>query len=134
MSQENNQIGSPHCGHAVNENDILKKILEKIGEVFPEDGIVATLPRQLSWSHFKELVPINEPLQREFYTEMCQVERWNVRTLRDKIGSMLYERTAIPKEPEDVVRAERVHLRSDGQLSPALVFKDPYHLRQPGIR
>lgn len=88
--------------------------------------IVATLSRQLSWSHFSELLPLKEPLQREFYAEMCRVERWSVRTLRDKIGSMLYERTAISRKPEEVARAELAQLREDDQLTPALVFKDPY--------
>lgn len=56
----------------------------KFAEIFPEGPIVATLSRQLGWSHFKELIPLKEPLQREFYAEMCRVERWSVRTLRQK--------------------------------------------------
>lgn len=56
--------------------------------------ILATLSTQLSWSHFVELLPIKDPLAREFYAEMCRIERWDVRTLRQKIGGMLYQRTA----------------------------------------
>ncbi len=67
--------------------------------------IVATLSRQLGWSHFKELLPLGQPLQREFYAEMCRTGRWSVRTLRQKIGSMFYERTAISRKPEEVARA-----------------------------
>lgn len=58
----------------------------RFAEVFPEEQIVATLSRQLSWSHFVVLIPLDQPLQRDFYAEMCRVERWSVRTLRQKIG------------------------------------------------
>ena len=60
-------------------------------EVFPDTQIVATLSRQLSWSHFKEILPLKKSLQRDFYAEMCRLERWSVRTLRKKIDGMLYE-------------------------------------------
>jgi hypothetical protein len=64
----------------------------KFAEAFPDPEIIATLSQTLSWSHFCELLPLKQPLQREFYAEMCRVERWSVRTLRDKIGSMLWRR------------------------------------------
>ena len=106
----------------------------RFSEAFSEGAIVATLSQQLSWSHFKELLPLKQPLQREFYAEMCRIERWSVRTLREKIGSMLYERTAISKQPEEVAQAELAALRSDDQLTPALVFRDPYMLDFLGLR
>ena len=83
-------------------------------ESFPDERIVATLSTQLSWSHFIEILPIKAPLAREFYAEMCRVERWSVRTLRQKIGGMLYERTALSKNTEAVIKAELENLR-DGQ-------------------
>ena len=110
----------------------LRRMMQ-FAEVFPDREIVATLSRQLSWSHFSELLPLKEPLQREFYAEMCRVERWSVRTLRDKIGSMLYERTAISRKPEEVARAELAQLREDDRLTSALVFKDPYVLDFLGL-
>lgn len=106
----------------------------QFAEVFSEGEIVATLSRQLSWSHFKEIIPLKDDLQRDFYAEMCRVERWSVRTLRDKIGSMLYERTAISKKPEEVARAELESLRADDQLTPDLVFRDPYVLDFLGLK
>ncbi|MBU1187583.1 MAG: DUF1016 family protein [Gammaproteobacteria bacterium] len=102
--------------------------------VFPEAEIVATLSRQLSWSHFKEIIPLKDDIQRDFYAEMCRVERWSVRTLRKKIDSMLYERTAISKKPEEVARAELAALRSEDQLTPDLVFRDPYILDFLGLK
>jgi predicted nuclease of restriction endonuclease-like (RecB) superfamily len=91
--------------------------------------IVATLSRELSRSHFVDLFPIKDSLKRVFYAEMCRIEKWNMRTLRKKIGSMLYERTAISKKPELVAKAELEELRKEDQLSPDLVFRDPYVLQ-----
>jgi predicted nuclease of restriction endonuclease-like (RecB) superfamily len=106
----------------------------KFYESFPDEKIVATLSQQLSWSHFRELLPLEKPMQRDFYAEMCRVDRWSVRTLRQKIDSMLYERTAISKKPEEVIRHEIDSLRSEDQLTPDLIFKDPYFLDFLGLR
>jgi hypothetical protein len=71
----------------------------QFAEVFPDEKIVVSLVRQLSCTHFIALIPLKNPLQREFYAEICRVERWSARTLRQKIGSMLYERTALSRKP-----------------------------------
>lgn len=105
----------------------------QFAQAFPDEAIVVTLSRQLSWSHFHALLPIKEPLARDFYAEMCRVERWDVRTLRQKIGGMLYERTALSKKPVATVAAELAKLR-DGQMSPDLVFRDPYLLDLLGLQ
>jgi len=75
----------------------------RFAEVFPDGEIVATLSRELSWSHFVKLIPLEDPLKRDFYAEMCRIERWNVRTLRHKIGHLLYERTAVGKKPDELI-------------------------------
>lgn len=106
----------------------------KFADVFSDIEIVSTLSRQLGWSHFKEIIYLKEDLQRDFYAEMCRVERWSVRTLREKIDSMLYERTAISKKPEEVARAELASLREEDKLTPDLVFRDPYFLDFLGLR
>jgi predicted nuclease of restriction endonuclease-like (RecB) superfamily len=106
----------------------------KLSEVFPEPKIVATLSQTLSWSHFIVLIPLEKPLQRDFYAEMCRLERWSVRTLRQKIDSMLYERTAISGKPEELIRHELDALRNEDRLTPDLVFKDPYFLDFLGLR
>ncbi len=105
----------------------------KFASVFPDARIVSTLSRQLSWSHFKEIIYMGQPLQREFYAEMCRIERWSVRTLRKKIDGMLYERTAISKKPDEIVKVELDKLRDEDRLSPDLVFKDPYFLDFLGL-
>ena len=106
----------------------------KFAEVFPDQQIVATLWQQLSWSHFRELLPLDKPLQREFYAEMCRVEGWSVRVLRQKIDSMLYERTALSKKPEELARVELAKLREEDRVSPDLILKDPYILDFLGLK
>jgi len=102
--------------------------MTKFASVFSDIDIVSTLCRQLSWSHFKQVIYLEKPLQRDFYVEMARLERWSVRTLREKISSMLYERTAISKKPDELARKELSELRDKNTLSPNLVFRDPYVL------
>lgn len=101
---------------------------------FPDERIVAALRRQLGWAHFRTLIPIKDPLKRDFYAEMCRMERWSTRTLEQKIAGMLYERTALAKKPEKVIRHELDTLRTTDQMSPDLVFKDPYILDFLGLK
>jgi predicted nuclease of restriction endonuclease-like (RecB) superfamily len=110
----------------------LRRMMQ-FAQSFPEEEIVATLWRQLSWSHFRELLPLNQPFQREFYAEMCRIEGWSVRTLQQRIDSMLYERTALSKQPDALIRAELASLRGQGEVAPSLVLKDPYVLDFLGL-
>ncbi len=105
----------------------------QFAQAYPEEAIVVTLSQQLSWSHFHALLPIKDPLARDFYAEMCRIERWDVRTLRQKIGGMLFQRTALSKRPTSVISAEISKLR-DGQMSPDTVFRDPYLLDLLGLK
>ena len=107
--------------------------MARFAEVFPDEPIVATLSRQLSWSHFIEILPLKQPLEREYYAELCRIERWSVRTLRERIASQLYLRTAIARKPEAVIKSEISHLRAGGQMTPDLVFRDPYMLDFLGL-
>jgi hypothetical protein len=50
-------------------------------EAFPDAEIVSALRRQLSWSHFKQLIYIPDGLKRDFYAEMCRAEGWSTRVL-----------------------------------------------------
>lgn len=108
--------------------------MARFAECFPDSEMIATLSRQLSWSHFREILPLEKPLQREFYAEMCRVERWSVRTLRQKIASMLYERTALSKKPDELAELELQGLREEDRMTPDLVFRDPYLLDFLGLK
>jgi len=101
---------------------------------FPDERIVVTLSRQLSWSHFVRLIPLKDPLQRDYYAQMTSIERWSVRTLRERIDSMLYERTALSQKPDEMIAQELAGLRDAQRMSPALVMRDPYILDFLGLR
>ncbi|MCP3680997.1 MAG: DUF1016 domain-containing protein [Gammaproteobacteria bacterium] len=103
-------------------------------EAFPDFEILQTLCAKLSWSHFKTLIYLDTPLKREFYTHMCRIEHWSVRTLRQKIDALLYERTALSKKPDELIKHELKQLQESDQLSPDLVFKDPYFLDFLGLK
>jgi predicted nuclease of restriction endonuclease-like (RecB) superfamily len=113
-------------GRGFNASALTRMI--KFSEAFPNPEILAPLAQHLSWSHFVEILPLKQPLEREFYAEMCRIERWSVRTLRERIGSQLYLRTAITKKPEALIANELSKLRAGGQITPDLVFRDPYML------
>jgi len=108
--------------------------MKVFSELFIYDEISATLSHQLSWSHFVELIGIKDDLKRAFYIEMCKTEHWSVRQLRDRIESMLFERTAISKRPEKTIRQDLQLLKEEQILSPDLVFRDPYFLDFLGLK
>lgn len=106
----------------------------RFAETFPNERIVATLSAQLSWSHFIELLPIEDQLKRDFYAELCRVERWSVRTLRHKIDHLLYERTAVAKKPDPLIAQDLAALRDEDRMTPDLVFRGPYFLDFLGLK
>jgi predicted nuclease of restriction endonuclease-like (RecB) superfamily len=81
-----------------------------------------------SWSHFIELITIEDPLKRQFYTELCRLEHWSVRELRKKLDGMLYERTALSKKPEVLIEQDLKNLQQRDEPTKELVFRDPYIL------
>jgi len=105
----------------------------RIAETFPNTEIVYTLCRQLSWSHLRLLMYIEEPLKREFYIEMTKLEKWSFRVLKERENSMLYERTAISKKPEETIKHDLKLLKNEQKLTPDLVFRDPYFLGFLGL-
>ena len=101
---------------------------------FPDREIVAALRRQLGWTHFKELIPLKDELKRDFYAEMCRVERWSTRTLRQKIDGMLFERTALSKKPDELIRKELAALREEDRSDAGPRLPGPVHARLPRAR
>ena len=98
----------------------------KFAQYFTFENI-ATLSQQLSWSHFKELLPMEDNLKIEFYSQMSALDKWSVRTLRNRIDSMLYERTVLSKIPDELITYEIEKLK-EGVVTPNMVLKDPYVL------
>jgi len=106
----------------------------RFAEIFTDEKIVYALSRQLSWTHFRSLLYLDKPLQRDFYAEMCRIEGWSTRTLRERIDSMLYERTALSKKTDELIEQELATLRTTGDLSSPFLFKDPYVLDFLGLQ
>lgn len=106
----------------------------RFAEVFHDPEIVTALLTQLGWTHFLSIIAIDDPLKRDFYTEMCRIERWSTRTLDKKIQSMLFERTAISRKPDKLAEIELKALREEDRMTPDLVFRDPYILDFLGLK
>ncbi len=101
---------------------------------FPDAEKVATLSQQLTWSHFVVLLPIDDEGKRDFYAIMCSNEGWSVRTLRERRKSMLFERTAISRKPEQTIKNDLTVLQSESKMSPDLFYRDPYILDFLGLK
>jgi predicted nuclease of restriction endonuclease-like (RecB) superfamily len=121
----------PTYGKGFSQRNLARMV--RFSELFPDSQSVATMSQQLGWSHIVEILPLKQPLEREFYAEMCRIERWSVRILRERIASQLYLRSAIAKQPESVIASELGQLREGGQVTPDLVFRDPYMLDFLGL-
>jgi predicted nuclease of restriction endonuclease-like (RecB) superfamily len=106
----------------------------RFSEMITKKSIVSTLSRKLSWSHFVEIMNVRDPLAQDFYIQLCKIENWPVRTLRDRIRSMLFERTVISKKPESLIKMELKKLRENKGITPDLVFRNPYFLNFLGLK
>ena len=106
----------------------------RLAKVFPHDEKFYALRRELSWTSMRTLSYIENPVERDFYAEMCKLNHWSSRTLNGRIKSMLFERTAISKKPEETIENDLMRLRETGEVSEELVFRDPYFLDYLGLR
>ena len=100
---------------------------------FFEKEIDYAVRRQLNWTHLRTLMYLDDELKRSFYLEMCAHERWSSRQLSERINSMLYERTALSKQPGNLIEKELQTLQKEGPVTDNLVFKDPYVLDFLGL-
>lgn len=87
-------------------------------ETFSEELIISAMRRQFGWTHLKTIMYLKDELQREFYMEMCIMEKWSTRKLKEKIDGMLYERTAISKKPGQLIKQEIKDLREQDTSLP----------------
>jgi predicted nuclease of restriction endonuclease-like (RecB) superfamily len=106
----------------------------RFAETLPDEQIVYALRRQLTWTHIRTIIYMEDVLKREFYIEMCKLEKWSSRQLQERAKSMLYERTAISKKPEETIQNDLALLKNDQHLSADLVFRDPYFLDFLGLK
>jgi len=106
----------------------------RFATVFSDTEIVYALRRQLTWTHIRSIMYMDDPLKREFYIEMTKLENWSSRQLKERIDSLLYERTAISKKPAETISKELKQLKDGETPSMDFVFRDPYILDFLGLK
>lgn len=84
-----------------------------------------TVSGKLSWSHYSELLSIDEDMQRHFYESQCLREHWSVRELNRQINSALFHRIALSKDKKGVIELSKKGLLIEDAKD---VIKDPYVL------
>ena len=119
------------CGKGWTNKQLLHCL--RFAETYPDNQIVYALRRQLSWTHIRSLMYIDDDFKREFYLTMAVQEHWSTRTLTERIDSQLFERTAISKKPAQTISQELQLLRDSGQVNQNLILKDPYVLDFLGL-
>lgn len=89
-----------------------------------------TLSNFLSWSHYVQLLKLDDPLERSFYEKEAESEHWGVRELKRQMKSMLFHRIALSSDKAEVLR-----LASEGQIieKPEDILKDPYVFEFTGL-
>lgn len=132
----------PEYGKKVIKN-LSKRLMEKYGRGYSYSNLYrmlqinkdfedfenfATLSQKLSWSHFVEIVKMDTDVKRKFYATMCMNENWSVRTLKERVDSALFERTAISKKPEQTIINDLQLLTDENKMTTDLFFRDPYIL------
>lgn len=131
MANLSKQLTEQYGGHEFSEKNLNRMRL--FASRFNDLSIWTPMVSKLSWSHFLQVIPIEDKLARNFYLTMAADQRWSKRTLKAKIDGMLYERTAIAKQPETVIKHDLDELRDERKMSADLVFQDPYVLDFLGL-
>ena len=101
--------------------------MRKFYSLYP---ILQTVSAKLSWSHYVELLKIEDSMERSFYLKECEQENWGVRELRRQMKSMLFQRLALSKDKTEVIR-----LSTEGQVVEKAedILKDPYVFEFVGL-
>jgi len=115
-------------GRSFDARNLLR--LVQFAEYFPNESVVTALRQHLGWGHFKQLVAIDNPFRRDFYAEMCRIERWSSRELERQIEARLFERTAQAAQPERFIQQEidATVAQDSTCLSATGALRDPYVL------
>ena len=100
---------------------------------FSEEEIMYATRTQLNWTHLRILMSVKDPLERQFYAQMCSMEHWDTRTLDEKIDRQLYQRTAISRKPEELIKKELDEAKASSNLLPDMVFRSSYFLDMLGL-
>lgn len=120
-------------------SDASIKMISPIGQTLSDQLVISQkqlekhnqrLAATLSFSHFVELIQINDPLKRIFYEIECINGAWTIRELKRQIGSLLYERTGLSREKDLMIKIVN---EQASQLTPRHIIRDPYIFEFLGI-
>ena len=102
----------------------------RMRQIYLAYPIFATVSQKLTWSHYVELLKIDDSLERSFYEKESEIEHWGVRELKRQMKSMLFHRLALSTDKNEVMR-----LAKEGQIieRPEDILKDPYVFEFTGL-
>ena len=132
VSQLATQLQEQYGKRGFQERNIRRMM--QFASLFTDFQIVSQAATKLSWSHFIEIISLQDEVKREFYLTMSINENWGRDTLRNKIDGMLYERSVISGKPDEFIKKELANMRNGVNFSPDLVFKSPYFLDFTGLK
>jgi predicted nuclease of restriction endonuclease-like (RecB) superfamily len=116
-------------GRGYSKRGLLRMV--RFAQTYPEREIVTTLLTQLTWSHFLQLIALDEPAERGFYEALAIREHWSVRALQHQISRRLYHRTLGGRDPAALATETAVTV---GEIAtPDLLLRDPYVLDFLGL-
>jgi hypothetical protein len=96
------------------------KSIRQLYLLFPKGQ---TMSDQLSWSHYVELIKVENELERSFYLKQCELENWRVRELKRQMKSMLFHRIAVIKDKQGVFEISREGIKVQTASD---LLRDPY--------
>lgn len=118
--------------------ELSKKLTNKYDRVFSKSNIynmisfytnynsVQSLTGQLTWTHYCELISINDKDRRTFYEKECVNAKWSVRELKRQIASSLYERLLLSNGESNKQTILNLALKGNEISTPEDMIKDPY--------
>jgi len=105
---------------------------EIVETLSPQSGLRGRqLVEHLSFSHFAELIEIDEPLKRAFYEVECIRGNWSVRALKRQIATLYFERSALSTDKTKL--STLAHAAAE-RAEPKLAIRDPYVFEFLGLR
>jgi len=104
--------------------------INKMRKLYLTYPILQTVSAKLSWSHYVELLKIDDPLERSFYEKEAESEHWGVRELKRQMDSMLFHRLALSTDKAEVLR-----LAKEGEIieRPEDILREPYIFEFTGL-
>lgn len=104
----------------------------KVARVYSDYEMFATLSQTLTWSHFLEIITIENDTKRLFYQQMSIAEHWSVKQLRNKQDEMAYERSLLAVKPNDKM-VKTLENINPHHMEPEVVLKSSYVLDFLGL-